>query len=193
LCTGLGNLNQANVAAETVALVVQHFGNDPIPALVKRCHRRLLMSRGVVLGLALFQREDPILSWVGFGTISGWILRGGSQPPRTVTLGAYAGVVGYHLPMFETSEHEFQADDVLVLASDGLGSSIDPNAPRLPHPQAMAERLLDSGPDELEAVLVARFKGDELGEGDLPAVEPRGRKIPTPRASKKGGTKQITK
>jgi hypothetical protein len=57
----------------------------------------------------------------------------------------------------------------------------------------MAERLLDSGPDELEAVLVARFKGDELGEGDLPAVEPRGRKIPTPRASKKGGTKQITK
>jgi len=133
-------------------------------ALVRRCHRELVGTRGVTMSLAAFNATDDTMTWLAIGNVEGVLLRANprrSRPRETILM--RAGVVGLDLPRLQASVTTISPGDVVVLATDGVRRDFVDVLHPADQPQALADRVLRfhaKGTDDA-LVLVARYRGSE--------------------------------
>jgi hypothetical protein len=157
---GLGHGEEAALAARAAVSVLKAHSEESAIALVQRCHEALTDTRGVVMSLASFVRQDSTVTWLGVGNVEGLLVRSepASAPSQEVLL-LRGGVVGYQLPQLYASVLAVVPGDTLVFATDGVRRDFVVHVtPRLA-PQPLAERILKEcakGNDDA-LVLVARF------------------------------------
>jgi negative regulator of sigma-B (phosphoserine phosphatase) len=165
LVVGLGTQEEAAVTAQTAAILLRRYARESVRALMNRCHRNLLMSRGAVIGLARFDATQDRLTWLGVGNVRAWL--GRSEGKRVFErLMPYVGVAGYYIPVVRETKLALKPGDTLILASEGAGADFSRDLDFREDPQVVAEGVLKRGFEEDEAtVLVARYN-KKNGESD---------------------------
>jgi phosphoserine phosphatase RsbX len=158
---GLGHGADAAIAARTAVAVLERHGHESLVALVERCHRALVGTRGAVMSLAHFDRSARTITWLGIGNVEGILLHGApnSRPARE-SLVTRGGTVGRDIPPLRTVVVPVSARDTLLFASDGIKSGFADAAAGDTPPQQVADQVLANyakGNDDA-LILVARFR-----------------------------------
>lgn len=170
---GLGHGDEAAFAAAIAARTLEDHAEEPVIALIERCHAGLRRSRGAVMTLASLRDADGMMSWIGVGDVEGVLLRCNAAPDtrREFIIGR-SGVVGQQLPPLRASAVRVHRGDLLVLATDGIRSSFAGTIVGTEPPQPFAARILAQYAKTTDdaLVLVARLDGpSDAGDGRLPA------------------------
>ena len=157
---GLGHGEEAAAAARAaVTALERHAGESPL-ALVERSHRALHGTRGAVLSLALVNRHERSLTWLGVGNVEGTLLYGtDGARRRRATLITRGGIVGSELPRLQPETLRVAPGDTLIFATDGIREGFAEGLPPEATPQQVADHILaqhGKGTDDALA-LVARF------------------------------------
>src|SRR5437879_12591058 len=96
---GLGHGADAAAAARAAVAALNRHAQESVLLLLQRCHEALAGTRGVVVSVALFDRTDGSMTWLGVGNVEGVLLYadGGGRRgrERLVTRG---GIGGSELP-----------------------------------------------------------------------------------------------
>jgi len=120
---GLGHGAAAAAAARAAVAALNRHAQESVLPLLQRCHQALAGTRGAVVSVALFDRADGSMTWLGVGNVEGVLLyadAGGRRGrERLVTRG---GIVGSELPPLRAEVLAVAPGDTLVLATDGIQS-----------------------------------------------------------------------
>jgi phosphoserine phosphatase RsbX len=160
---GLGHGPDAAAAARIAVSALEHHAHEPVAALLRHCHDRLIPTRGVVMSLAFFHDPDRIVEWVGVGNVEGLLLRAdpaAGAPSESLLL--RSGVVGARLPTVQATLLRIEEGDTLIFATDGIRGDFTSTLRREDPPQQIADRVLarhHKGTDDA-LVLVARYLGN---------------------------------
>jgi serine phosphatase RsbU (regulator of sigma subunit) len=159
---GLGHGDEAAAASEVAARTLEAQPELSVLSLLRRCHVKLLETRGVVMSLGSFNAYDGSLTWIGVGNVEGVLVRAdGEAVPARESLLLRGGVVGYQLPALYASVIPVAPRDLLVFATDGVRNEFAAQVVRGERPQQIADRILcqhGKGTDDA-LVLVAEFQG----------------------------------
>jgi len=159
---GLGHGPEAALAAKTAVATLEDHAHELIISLVKRCHERLLRTRGVVMSLASFNARDNTVTWLGVGNVEAVLLRAEvAATPRRENVLLRGGVVGCQLPTLGASILPVTRGDVLIFSTDGIRSGFVEDLSLSHPPRQIAEHILArcaTGTDDA-LVLVARYLG----------------------------------
>jgi hypothetical protein len=166
---GLGHGEEAAAAAgRAVREIEEHGDEEPIP-LVRRCHRVLGGTRGVVMSVASINAADDTMTWLGVGNVAGVLLHADPQASNPVleSLVQRGGVVGHDLPLLRGAIMTLVRGDVMAFATDGIRPDFTAylNASRSPHEMAEAVLKHCGKATDDALVLVARYRG---GGGSSP-------------------------
>jgi len=159
---GLGHGDEAAIAARAALSVLERHADEPLTALVKRCHEALTKTRGAVMTVATLRSVENQLAWLGVGNVEAMLLRSDRQaraPSDHVLL--RSGVVGYQLPALRASTLPLAPGDLLIFATDGIDAVFAEGLVRSDSPQQLADRILErhfKGYDDA-LVLVVRYLG----------------------------------
>lgn len=160
---GLGHGAEAAEAAKAAVAAMSERPQDSVITLVRRCHERLLRTRGVVLSMASMNLRDETISRLCVGNAESILLRANADGPVTVeSLMQRGGVVGARLPPLQATVTPIAAGDTLVLVTDGIGAGFARHLPLSFRPQEIADHILarhHKGTDDA-LVLVARYWGN---------------------------------
>ena len=165
---GLGHGAAAAAAARAAVATLNRHAQESVLPLLQRCHQALAGTRGVVVSVALFDRADGSMTWLGVGNVEGVLLyadAGGRRGrERLVTRG---GIVGSELPPLRAEVLAVAPGDTLVLATDGIQSGFADELIVEAPPQQLADQILTrSGKRTDDAlVLVARYVGNAGAKG----------------------------
>jgi len=165
---GLGHGPDAAAAARAAVAALNKHAQESVLPLLQRCHQALAGTRGVVATVALFDRADGSMTWLGVGNVEGVLLyanAGGRQGrERLVTRG---GIVGSELPPLRAEVLAVAPGDTLILATDGIQSGFADDLAVDAPPQQLADQILArSGKTTDDAlVMVARYVGDAGAKG----------------------------
>ena len=165
---GLGHGAEAAAAARAAVAALNRHAQESVLPLLQRCHQALAGTRGAVVSVALFDRADGSMTWLGVGNVEGVLLyadAGGRRGrERLVTRG---GIVGSELPPLRAEVLAVAPGDTLVLATDGIQSGFADELTVDAPPQQLADQILArSGKSTDDAlVLVARYVGDAGAKG----------------------------
>jgi serine/threonine protein phosphatase PrpC len=162
---GLGHGDEAFAAAELAAATLdKSAGVDPA-ALATECHRALVRTRGVVMSLAVFDRADRSMTWLGIGNVEGTLFRANSREkterPARETLLLRSGVVGYRIPRLRPARISLEPGDLLILTTDGIRGGFADDLDLRRAPKEIAELIMSRhcrGTDDA-LVLAARWLG----------------------------------
>ena len=165
---GLGHGVDAAAAARAAVAALNRHAQESVLLLLQRCHQALAGTRGVVVSVALFDRTDGSMTWLGVGNVEGVLLYadGGGRRgrERLVTRG---GIVGSELPPLRAEVLAVAPGDTLILATDGVHSGFADDLTVDAPPQQLADQILErcgkSTDDAL--VLVARYVGGAGAKG----------------------------
>jgi serine/threonine protein phosphatase PrpC len=151
---GLGHGEEAVTAANLAIAALRAHADEPVVALLQRCHEQLRGTRGVVMSLASFSAQGSSVTWAGVGDVEGVLLRAvaGAQPARE-SVPLRGGVVGYQLPRLRATTLPITQGDLLVFATDGIRSSFV-QEPLLHNP--LIRQTVD-GPRQLADRLLAHY------------------------------------
>jgi hypothetical protein len=140
---GLGHGPEAASAARLAAAVLAQHAEEPLVALMRRCHEELRGTRGVVLSMASFDWHCGRMEWLGVGNVEAALHRTDrlAYPPRD-SLVLRGGVVGYQIPPLRTAERPIMAGDVLVFATDGIRSDFTAYSPLGQDMQSASDAML---------------------------------------------------
>lgn len=116
---GLGHGPAAAAAAAGVLRVIRERSNLELPELMADAHAAVRSSRGAAVGLARIFPATGRLDFAGVGNIGGTIASDDGTR-KTVSLG---GIVGHEMRKVQTFSYPWAASSVLVLQSDGIGTS----------------------------------------------------------------------
>jgi serine phosphatase RsbU (regulator of sigma subunit) len=158
----IGHGAEAAQVAGLAAGVLERHPAEPVHALLLRCHGRLRGSRGAAISIASFDHRTATMNWLGVGNVTGFLVHAGARPnPRPNSLLLRSGIVGDQMPELELSGIPVERGDVLVMATDGIGSHFTEALLDVPEPQQLADRIhrgyAKTSDDSL--VLVARCAG----------------------------------
>ena len=159
---GLGHGKEAAIAAKTAVTVLERHADEPLTAVVNRCHEALTKTRGVVMTVATLRSSENQLAWLGVGNVEAMLLHADSRakaPSDRVLL--RSGLVGYQLPLLRASTLPLAPDDLLIFATDGIDAGFAEGLVRSDSPQQLADRILElhcKGHDDA-LVLVVRYLG----------------------------------
>lgn len=158
----IGHGAEAARVAGLAASVLERHPAEPVHALLLRCHKRLRGSRGAAISVASFDQRTAMMNWLGVGNVNGVLVYAGARPkPRPESLLVRSGMVGDHLPELGFSGIPVERGDILIMATDGIGSQFTEALLDMPEPQQLAERIqrdyAKTTDDSL--VLVARCAG----------------------------------
>ena len=165
---GLGHGAEAAAAARAAVAALNRHAQESVLPLLQRCHQALAGTRGVVVSVALFDRADGSMTWLGVGNVEGVLLYADSGRrrgrERLVTRG---GIVGSELPPLRAEVLAVAPGDTLILATDGIRSGFADDLAIDAPPQQLADQILArSGKSTDDAlVLVARYLGDAGAKG----------------------------
>jgi negative regulator of sigma-B (phosphoserine phosphatase) len=163
---GLGHGAEAAAAARgAVAALTRHADESVLP-LISRCHEALHGTRGVVMSVALFDRVEASMTWLGVGNVEGVLLYTDPAARRArTTLLTRGGIVGSELPRLRAEVISLTPGDTLIFATDGIKEGFSDGLPADARPQQLADHILARyGKDTDDAlVLVARYTGVGAG------------------------------
>jgi serine/threonine protein phosphatase PrpC len=171
---GLGHGDEATAAAQTALALLEEHREEPLEALVTRCHDALTKTRGAVMTVATLNSFEDKLTWLGVGNVEAVLLRAGDQTKaaecvpldkteaaRSERVVLRGGIVGYRLPELHTSTRPIQPGDLLVFVTDGISSGFPQDLSPGHPPQQLADLILErhfKGTDDA-LVLVVRYVG----------------------------------
>ena len=156
---GLGHGDEAAVAARAAVAALEHSADEPVAALLARCHEELKKTRGAAINLVSVDAKEDTLTWVGVGNVAG-VLIGASGGGREGLI-TRAGLVGLHLPPLRSVTLPVARGATLILATDGVRGSFTEDLSSGGSPHRTAQEILDrhwKGTDDA-LVLVARYLG----------------------------------
>jgi len=161
---GLGHGDEASTAARTAIAVLESHAEEPLAALVKRCHEALTQTRGVVMTVATLRSPEDELAWLGVGNVEAILLRADRQAKvRSDRVLLRGGLVGYQLPVLRASTLPLAPGDLLIFATDGIDAGFAEGLARSDSPQQLADDILErrcKGHDD-SLVLVVRYLGTQ--------------------------------
>jgi serine phosphatase RsbU (regulator of sigma subunit) len=118
---GLGHGILAAEAAQEAQRVLS-LAEDVSPQdILQDVHDALRKTRGAAVAIAKIQPEKGLLSFAGVGNISASIVSAGVSR----SLASNNGTVGHQIPRVQEFTYPWNADSILVMHSDGLGSRWD--------------------------------------------------------------------
>jgi len=161
---GLGHGPEAAAAARSAVVTLADYAYEPVISLVKRCHERLIRTRGTVMSLASLNALDSTMTWLGVGNVEGVLLRAdGMASPARESILLRGGVVGCQLPALHAAILPVTRGDVLILATDGIRGGFVEDVTLSDPPQQIADHVLAQYGKETDdaLVLVARYLGHE--------------------------------
>jgi negative regulator of sigma-B (phosphoserine phosphatase) len=140
LADGLGHGYDAERAARTALDYIGEHLNIPLPALIADCNHAMRKTRGAALIITVIDPVKEKLSYVSVNNIRG-VIHGSHQR----SLAAIPGFVGGSMTSFWIETVPFDADDLLILATDGIQQYFTLKAYHeeiIADPQRLAEQLL---------------------------------------------------
>lgn len=159
---GLGHGGEAAAAAHAAARVLEAHAGEPVLALVERCHEALRHTRGVVMSLASFDGRASSITLVAVGNVEVVLVRADpTRGRRHEAIVGRGGIVGYQLPQLRATALSVSRDDILVMATDGIGGGFTTGLDVTRRPQELAAAILagyGKGSDDA-LVLVVRYQG----------------------------------
>src|SRR5439155_15227394 len=161
---GLGHGDAAMAAAQTAIAVLESHAEEPLTALVNRCHEALTKTRGVVMTVATLRPFEDKLTWLGVGNVEAILLRADRQAKvRSDRVLLRGGLVGYQLPVLRATTLPLAPDDLLIFATGGIDAGFAEGLVCSDSPQQLADRILEchfKGHDDA-LVLVMRYLGTQ--------------------------------
>ena len=139
---GLGHGAEASQAATLAAEVLAAHAQDPVVILMKRCHEALRKTRGAVMSIASFNAAAATMTWLGIGNVEGMLL--GTTSPESVrraSLVPRGGIVGDRLPPLVAATVPVAAGDLLIFATDGIGSMFVRDIRKMEHPRQLIHHI----------------------------------------------------
>jgi anti-sigma regulatory factor (Ser/Thr protein kinase) len=116
---GLGHGANAAAAANEAVRVFQRHKSHQVNTLLDYVHGGLRPTRGAAIAIARADIAAGKLEFGGIGNIAGAIVSRGNVK-RLVSM---PGTAGHNARKIQTFNHPFTTDDLLILHSDGLGTS----------------------------------------------------------------------
>ena len=160
---GLGHGPEAAVAARNAVETLKAHPDESVITLVNRCHENLRPTRGVVLGMAVFNTVDGTMTWLGVGNVDGILFRNDSEGKNAYeALISRRGVVGGRLPPLHAAILPVTHGDTLIFVTDGISTGFDSNLKTDRSPKVIADQILaqhNLGTDDA-LVLVGRYVGN---------------------------------
>jgi phosphoserine phosphatase RsbX len=157
---GIGHGEQAAAAASKAITLLERHADEPVVALLRRCHESLRDTRGAVISLASFDWHKRTMTWAGVGNVEGLLLRANANATlKRESLLVRAGVVGRLLPTLAATIVPVLPGDTLILATDGIERTFTEAVSMAESPQAIADRIVAMharGTDDA-LVIVARY------------------------------------
>ncbi|WP_247648504.1 ATP-binding protein [Pseudodesulfovibrio sp. zrk46] len=157
---GLGHGQFAHKAASAAQKYVEDHVHLEIEALFKGVDRSCRATRGVVMALALIDWERNSISLAGVGNIE--VRYRGSNPGFSYVF--KRGFLGAGVGRVSISEHVWEANDLLIMHSDGISSKWsledDPTISLLSAKQMALALLRNYGRDNDDATILIVKKAD---------------------------------
>src|SRR5216117_370596 len=157
---GLGHGPEA-AAATTAVAMLQNHADEPLPALVTRCHDAMKEARGVVMTVARLG-GDGQLTWLGVGNVEVLLFRADRQAvPSIERLLLDRSLLGFQLPSLRARTMSLAPGHLLVFVTDGVTAGFVDDLVHRDPPQRLADRIMDRhfrGIDDA-LVLVVRYIG----------------------------------
>jgi phosphoserine phosphatase RsbX len=118
---GLGHGDEATAAAQKAVAVLSAHCDEPVVALIRRCHEALRTTRGAAMTILALNPSDRTAAVVGVGNVEMVLVRAdlAARPARESAL-LRNGVVGYRLPPLQAGVLDVAPGDVVVFATDGV-------------------------------------------------------------------------
>lgn len=159
---GAGHGPEAAAAARLAISTLEAHACDGVISLIRRCHERLVGTRGAVMSLAAISGVENTLTWLGVGNIEGILLRCGPglhSAPETMLL--RPGILGYRLPLLQSRVTPIAHGDLVILATDGIRPGFARQFAFEDPPQKIAEYISSNFRKGLDdgLVLAARYLG----------------------------------
>src|SRR5438094_7317871 len=158
---GLGHGPEAAAAATTAVAILQNHADEPLPALITRCHDAMKDARGVVMTVARLG-GDGQLTWLGVGNVEVLLFRADRQAvPSIERLLLDRGLVGFQLPSLRARTMSLAPGDLLVFVTDGGSAGFGDDFVHRRRPPRLGARIMDRhfrGIDDA-LVLVVRYIG----------------------------------
>lgn len=158
---GLGHGAEAALAARAAGEVLETHPDEPVIALVRRCHDAIRRTRGVVMSLASFDARSGTMTWIGVGNVEGLLLRGNGDSRTREAIATRGGVVGYQLPPLRSSTIAVSPGDLLIFTTDGIRSDFSTNLSPARSPRVIAQSIVADYAKRTDDCLavVARYCG----------------------------------
>lgn len=139
---GLGHGEEAAASARHAAQLLATHAHEPVVSLMKLCHEELRKSRGAVMSLASFDAAAGTMTWVGVGNVEGMLLGSPiSERPKRASLVPRGGIVGDRLPPMNPATVNLHPGDLLLFATDGIGSMFVRDIRRQEHPEQLIHHI----------------------------------------------------
>jgi len=119
---GLGHGEPASFAAKMAIDTLAVQPDDPVPVLMQRCHEALKKTRGAVVTLASLRADTSTLTWLAVGNVDAVLRRSSAPRGKPIAILPRGGIVGDRLPPLNPATLPIAKGDLLVLATDGIGS-----------------------------------------------------------------------
>jgi phosphoserine phosphatase RsbX len=159
---GVGHGSEAALAARRAVASLERSGAETLADAVTTCHKDLRQTRGAAFSLVAIHPKADALSGVAVGNVE-MVLHRASRTagPARETIVPRAGIVGHRLPPLRETTMTITANDVLILASDGILSRFTEYVPGTETSQTIAEAILRTycRQNDDALVLVARYLG----------------------------------
>ena len=158
---GLGHGPEAAEAARRAAQTCRDNAERPIAELFDLCHEALRYTRGAVISVASLNHRGGCIEWAGIGNAEGVLYRGGRRPDHD-SLTLRGGVVGYRYPKLRSVSVPIRKGDVVIFATDGIGSAFLEVEPGDLQAQELASLILTRYGKRTDdaLVLAVRYHGD---------------------------------
>jgi anti-sigma regulatory factor (Ser/Thr protein kinase) len=157
---GLGHGAMAAEAAREAERVVAQADSNSLAIIIRDCHDALKKTRGAAVAMAAIAKDLGTLSFAGVGNISATLLHEHGRRG----LASHNGTLGHQMHRIQEFNVPWNADSLLVMHSDGLGSKWDLNEyPGLArkHPSIIAAVLYRDFSRERDDVTVMVVKNSD--------------------------------
>lgn len=137
IADGLGHGIAAATASAAAVRIFEERSQLDLDGLLQEAHAALRATRGAAVGIARIHLAQGRLDFSGIGNIAGTI----ADDDRARRVVSLSGIVGHEMRKLQTFSYPWTASSVLVMQSDGIGTSWSPtNYPGLMqhHPALIA-------------------------------------------------------
>ncbi len=137
---GLGGGEEASVAAQGAARVLEEHPDYPLDQLIRQSHHALRSTRGAVIALLRLDSTTKKASFMGVGNIGVQVYSNQSIKPISKN-----GILGYRMPTLLELHYSYNSGDTFVLYSDGISGRFNMDGKMditLP-PQDLAAAILE--------------------------------------------------